>query len=102
MQLRHRVRGPGTCAAISGLVDAGVLDSADGRALLQAYRFCERTRNRLFLVRSAPADALPAQVDQLRWLARSLETTPTELRDSYRRVTRRARDVVERVFYGRG
>jgi len=33
-------------------------------------------------------------------LARSLETTPGELRSDYRRVTRRARAVVDRLFYG--
>ncbi len=30
-----------------------------------------------------------------------VERPQTELRDEYRRVTRRARRVVERVFYGR-
>jgi hypothetical protein len=34
-------------------------------------------------------------------LARSLGMTPTDLRESYRRVTRRSRNVVERVFYGK-
>jgi hypothetical protein len=33
-------------------------------------------------------------------LARSLGTTGPELRDGYRRVTRRCRRVVERLFYG--
>jgi hypothetical protein len=33
-------------------------------------------------------------------LARSLDTTPSALREQYRRVTRRARQVVQRLFYG--
>jgi hypothetical protein len=49
----------------------------------------------LFLVNSGPGDSLPP----LRWLARSLETTPAQLREDYRRVTRRARRVMERLFY---
>ena len=57
-------------------------------------------RNRWFLVNSGPSDSLPTQPEPLLWLARSLDTTPAELRDEYRRVTRRARRVVERVFYG--
>ncbi len=101
LQLRHRVRAPGTFTAITALADAGILDARDGAVLHEAYRFCERTRDRLFLVRSAPGDALPTQSDQLAWLARSLDTTPAGLRDDYRRVTRRSRAVVERVFYGR-
>ena len=50
----------------------------------------------------APGDALPTQLDALVSLARSLGTTPTDLREDYRRVTRRTRRVVERVFYGQG
>jgi len=46
------------------------------------------------------SDAMPRQPQLQSRLARSLGTTPTELRESYRRVTRRSRKVVERVFYG--
>ena len=49
---------------------------------------------------SAPGDSLPTQPEPLLWLSRSLDTTPGSLREDYRRVTRRARRVVERVFYG--
>ena len=87
--------------ALDVLVDNGVLDRSDGVVLATAYRFCEATRNRLFLVASGPGNALPPQESaQLLWLARSLDTTPSRLREDYRRVTRRARRVVERMFYG--
>jgi [glutamine synthetase] adenylyltransferase / [glutamine synthetase]-adenylyl-L-tyrosine phosphorylase len=76
------------------------MSTEDADVLEEAYRFCEATRNRLFLVRSEPGDSLPHDLT-LTWLARSLETTPASLRDHYRRVTRRARAVVERLFYGR-
>ena len=74
-------------------------------ALRDAYRFCEQTRNRWHLVGAlpggaSPGDALPTQADQLSHLARSLGTTPSALRDDYRRLTRRARRVVDRTFYG--
>jgi glutamate-ammonia-ligase adenylyltransferase len=101
LQLRHGVRQPGTMAALTALVDAGALDPTDAGALAEAYRFCERTRNRLFLVRGAAGDALPTQPDQLAKLARSLDMSVGELRDEYRRVTRRCRAVMERLFYGR-
>jgi [glutamine synthetase] adenylyltransferase / [glutamine synthetase]-adenylyl-L-tyrosine phosphorylase len=55
----------------------------------------------LFLVRGAPEDSLPRTGGALTTLARSMGTTPTELREEYRRRTRRAREVVERLFYGR-
>jgi [glutamine synthetase] adenylyltransferase / [glutamine synthetase]-adenylyl-L-tyrosine phosphorylase len=100
LQLRWGVRCPATTGALEALVDHGVLAPSDADLLGTAYRFCEETRNRLFLVASGPGDALPPQESALlRWLARSLETTPSELREDYRRVTRRARRVMERLFY---
>jgi glutamate-ammonia-ligase adenylyltransferase len=105
LQLRHRIPEASTHSALEILGDRGVLARADQAALQDAYRFCERTRNRWHLVGAlpgggSPGDALPTQADQLSHLARSLGTTPSLLRDDYRRVTRRARRVVERVFYG--
>ncbi|MCU1448446.1 MAG: glutamate-ammonia-ligase adenylyltransferase [Acidimicrobiales bacterium] len=101
LQLQHGVRSPGTMAALEALTAAGALDPDDAATLSAAYRFCERTRNRWYLVKGSPGDALPTQGDDLARLARSLGTTGGELREQYRRVTRRARQVVERVFYGK-
>ena len=101
LQLQRDVRAPGTVAALDALVKADVLDHDDAAVLGEAYRYCELTRNRLFLTRGAPGDALPREQAELLHLARSLDTTPTALREQYRRVTRRARAVVERLFYGR-
>ena len=78
-----------------------MLRADDAAVLAESYRFCELTRNRWFLVKGAAGDALPAKADQLGKLARSLDVTPGDLRNEYRRVTRRARQVMERVFYGR-
>ena len=101
LQLQHRVPSSGTTDALRALVEAGALERHDAEVLEQAYRFCERTRNRLYLVRGGPGDSLPTQAEQLARLARSLDTTPVDLRNTYRRVTRRARQVVERIFYAR-
>ncbi len=101
LQLQHEVAAPGTMAAVEQLVSAGALAPADADVLTDAYRFCERTRNRLYLLGGDRADALPQASDELTRLARSLDTAPVELREHYRRVTRRARSVVERLFYGR-
>jgi glutamate-ammonia-ligase adenylyltransferase len=101
VQLQHGVPATGTMAALDALQAAGALYAEDRATLAAAYRFCERTRNRWYLVKGSPGDALPAQGDQLGRLARSLSTTGGELREHYRRVTRRARQVVERLFYGK-
>jgi len=101
LQLQHGVRGTGTIAALNSLEAAGALSSENRAVLVDAYRFCERTRNRWFLVRGSPGDALPGRPEQLTRLARSLGTGPHDLREQYRRVTRQCRAVVERLFYGK-
>jgi glutamate-ammonia-ligase adenylyltransferase len=100
LQLQHRVPAAGTITALGALCRAGLLAEPDHDALTSAYRFCERTRNRWFLIKGSPGDSLPTQSDKLTRLARSLDTTPNELREQYRRVTRRSRQVVQRLFYG--
>ena len=100
LQLQYDVRATGTIDALRALAQADVLDPDDATTLDEAYEFCERVRNRWFLVNSAPSDSMPSQPEAALWLARSLDTEPGALREHYRRVTRRARSVVERVFYG--
>lgn len=105
LQLLNGVVQAGTMRALDELRARGAIGAADADALRDSYRFCERTRNRWYLVGAlpgggAPGDSLPAQAHQLSRLARSLGTTPATLRDEYRRVTRRARRVMERLFYG--
>ena len=101
-QLRHGVRSPSTMGALDALATEGVFSPGDAEELASAYRLCETIRNRLYLVAADARDALPAQGSTLLlWLARSLDTTPAQLREDYRRATRRARRVVERLFYDR-
>ena len=101
LQLQHGLHSPGTMAALDTLATRDILDPDDANVLREAYAFCERTRNRWYLVHGQPGDALPQQADRLAVLARSLGTTGADLRNEYRRVTRKSRAVVERVFYGR-
>ncbi len=102
LQLQHDVRATGTVAALDALATRGVMAADDRRILVEAYRFCEHTRNRLALVWDGASDSLPTTGAHLTALARSLGTTGSGLRDEYRRRTRRARRVVERLFYGNG
>jgi len=110
LQLRTGTRASSTRDALERLSRAGFIDTADAAILKEAYRFCTRTRNRWHLVGNyvagaggvvgSGADAMPRQPELQSRLARSLATTPSDLKESYRRVTRRSRKVVERVFYG--
>jgi glutamate-ammonia-ligase adenylyltransferase len=97
------VRAPGTIDALEQLREHGLLTRDDADVLEEAYRFCERARNAHYLQTARPSDALPTDADELARLALLLgyvHRPHSVLRDDYRRVTRRARRVVERVFYG--
>jgi glutamate-ammonia-ligase adenylyltransferase len=110
LQLQHGARHPeiratSTIDALRQLRVAGLLGASDVDALGDAYRFCERARNARYLLTGTPGDALPNEGREATRLARLLGYVyrpQASLRDDYRRVTRRARRVVERVFYGQG
>jgi glutamate-ammonia-ligase adenylyltransferase len=109
LQLRHgdqieAIRTPSTVEALGRLVHAGLLSAEDASALDAAYRFCATVRNRLYLRAGRARDSLPTDPEEAARLAVSLgyEINPrSALREEYRRVTRRARRVTDRVFYGR-
>jgi glutamate-ammonia-ligase adenylyltransferase len=109
LQLQHgaaqpALRTPSTMRALEALEELGYVDAKDALALAAAYRFSERARNYRYLLTGTPGDSLPIDSDEATKLGRMLGFThrpQQELRDEYRRVTRRARAVVERVFYGR-
>jgi glutamate-ammonia-ligase adenylyltransferase len=108
LQLVHggdqpEVRTAGTVRALEALQSAGVVDDEDAAALAEAYRFCERSRNALYLLEGHPADSLPVQRRELVRLGLLLgyvHQPDVVLRDTYRRLTRRARRTVEHLFYG--
>ncbi len=76
LQLRHGVEATGTVDALHLLVELDALDTDDAETLIEAYRFCERTRNRWYLVNSGPGDSLPTRPNELLWLARSTRDDP--------------------------
>ncbi len=108
LQLRHggrepSLRTPNTSTAIHRLVEGGHLTTAEGMVLTDAYRFCTRARNRLMLQTGRAGDSLPVDFDEGTRLALALGyESRAEMREDYRRVTRKARRVVMQRFYGSG
>ena len=89
---------------MAALTTIGFLDPDDAAVLSEAYRYCSRARNYRFLHTAKHADSLPQTAVEAEHLATMLGYTHrpvTSMRDDYRRVTRRARRVMERLFYGR-
>lgn len=94
------VRVTGTFDALAALRDAGVLDHEEYTSLHDAYLFCTRLRLRLHLQSGRPSDSLPVEPEDTTRLAASLGIDrASELREQYRRYTRRARRTFEAMFY---
>ncbi|WP_242901800.1 bifunctional [glutamine synthetase] adenylyltransferase/[glutamine synthetase]-adenylyl-L-tyrosine phosphorylase [Actinomadura terrae] len=107
LQLRHAhavpaLRTTRTLAALDAAVGAGALDADDASVLAEAWCLATRIRGSLMLVRGRASDLLPSEHHRERTaVARVLGYPgPGDLLEDYRRRTRRARTVVERVFYG--
>ena len=108
LQLQHAgqyeaLRTPRTLTALDGAVGAGLLDAQDARDLAAAWRLVSRVRNALTLVRGKPGDTLPSDSRELAAVALLLGHEPGhagDLENDYMRATRRARGVVDRVFWG--
>ncbi|MFP5220191.1 MAG: bifunctional [glutamine synthetase] adenylyltransferase/[glutamine synthetase]-adenylyl-L-tyrosine phosphorylase [Actinomycetes bacterium] len=107
LQLQHAAAVPAlrttrTVAALEAARDAGLLDPDDAEVLCTAWTLASRVRDALVLVRGKAGDVLPGSGRELDGAARVLGY-PAEAQgqflDDYRRATRRARAVVERVFY---
>jgi glutamate-ammonia-ligase adenylyltransferase len=107
-QLRHACATPAlrttrTLDALDAAVAAGLLAEADRDVLAAAWRLAARIRDNLMLVRGRASDVLPTSSQELSAVARLTGYGPGESRallDDYRRTARRARSVMERVFYG--
>lgn len=105
LQLRHGGANPdlrltGTVEALGRLRDLDVVNAADFHALHDAYLFCTRVRLRLHLQRGLVSESLPTDPEASSRLAVSLGFDRTsDLRERYRRYTRRARRSFESLFY---
>ena len=108
LQLQHARRLPAlrssqTIVALRAARDAGILDPMDAGYLEAAWTLASRIRNQIMLMRGRGSDSLPSDNRELASLAELMGYGPGEsshLLADYRRVTRRARTVVERVFWG--
>jgi glutamate-ammonia-ligase adenylyltransferase len=109
LQLRHAhalpaLRTTRTGDAMAAAVRAGLLSADDAAALMASWELAARIRNAIVLVRGRPADTLPNKHSELTAVARLLGYPPGDaaqaLEQDYRRAARRARTVMEPLFYG--
>ncbi|HZA74053.1 MAG TPA: bifunctional [glutamine synthetase] adenylyltransferase/[glutamine synthetase]-adenylyl-L-tyrosine phosphorylase [Propionibacteriaceae bacterium] len=110
LQLQHARRIPAlrssqTVVALRAARDAGVIDPMDAGHLEAAWTLASRIRNQIMLMRGRGSDSLPSDNRELAGVAELLGYQAGEsshLLADYRRVTRRARIVVDRIFWGSG
>src|SRR3712207_2363739 len=106
MQHAHAVpalRTTRTLDALRAAAETGLLEQGDAATLCEAWRTVSRVRNAIVLVRGKGSDQLPRDTRELAGVAQVLGYRPgtaEEMSNDYRRSTRRARAVVERVFWG--
>ena len=96
------LRTTSTCDALAAARDIGALAASDEAALVASWRMCTQLRDRIVLLSGRSSDSFPREPLELTALARTLGANSGEdLRDMHLRLRRRARAVMERVFYGR-
>jgi len=108
LQLRHAhavpaLRTTRTLAALQAARDENLIIASDAAALTEAWLLASRVRNAVMLVRGRPGDTVPSSQPELGAVARLLGYPPDaaqNLLQDHRRTARRARAVMERLFYG--
>jgi [glutamine synthetase] adenylyltransferase / [glutamine synthetase]-adenylyl-L-tyrosine phosphorylase len=108
LQLRHAravpaLRTTRTIAALQAATGEGLIDAADAAALTAAWLLATRIRNAVVLVRGRAGETVPSSQPELGAVARVLGYAPEASQDliqDHRRAARRARAVMERIFYG--
>jgi glutamate-ammonia-ligase adenylyltransferase len=108
LQMQHAgavpaLRTTRTLDALRAAADADLLSQTDARSLAEAWRVASGLRNAITHVRGRQVDQLPRDTRERAAVAHIRGYPPGEsdrLVDDYLRVARRARQVVERVFWG--
>ncbi|MGO4534137.1 bifunctional [glutamine synthetase] adenylyltransferase/[glutamine synthetase]-adenylyl-L-tyrosine phosphorylase [Leifsonia sp. 2MCAF36] len=108
IQLEHAaevtaLRTTSTLDALAAAAAHGFVTEEDAARLRDAWLFASRTRSAMTLWTDKTADVLPSDRVALDGVARLMEYPPgsaSRLEEDYLAVTRRARQVFERGFYG--
>ncbi|MFF3410637.1 bifunctional [glutamine synthetase] adenylyltransferase/[glutamine synthetase]-adenylyl-L-tyrosine phosphorylase [Streptomyces sp. NPDC002742] len=108
IQLQHGWVEPGlrttrTREALAAACAAELLSTEDAATLDEAWVLATRVRNAVMLVRGRAGDTFPSDGRELAAVGRYLGYDPGhvgDMLDDYRRTTRRARAIVDELFYG--
>ncbi|MDX5571050.1 bifunctional glutamine-synthetase adenylyltransferase/deadenyltransferase, partial [Streptomyces sp. ID05-04B] len=107
IQMRHGATHPGlrttrTRQALTAARHAGLIPPEEAATLDEAWVLATRVRNAVMLVRGRAGDTFPSAPRELVAVGRYLGYGPGrvgDMLDDYRRTARRARTVVDELFY---
>ena len=91
-----------TIAVLEYAASVGLVGEQDCRRLVDAWRLASSIRNAVMLSSGRSSDSVPRDYRTLARVAHLLEYPPDDrgaLPEDYRRLSRRARRVMERLFY---
>lgn len=106
LQLQHagamaELKTTSTLRALDACVQRDLLKASEAAVLVEAWQYAAEIRNGITLTQGKGSDSIPTQYMELRLLSyvRGRVSAP-ELAETYRRLSRRARVVMEKYVYG--
>jgi len=106
LQMQHgakdeSLRITATLPALRACVKAGLISETDAKSLSESWTLATWIRNAQMLSRGKANDQIPTDINELSAIAFTLnQKSHAQLIEDYRRITRRARLVMEKIFYG--
>jgi glutamate-ammonia-ligase adenylyltransferase len=106
LQMQHgakdeSLRITATLPALRASLKAGLISETDAKSLSQSWTLATWIRNAQMLSRAKANDQIPTDINELSAIAFTLnQKSHAQLIEDYRRITRRARLVMEKIFYG--
>jgi [glutamine synthetase] adenylyltransferase / [glutamine synthetase]-adenylyl-L-tyrosine phosphorylase len=106
LQMHHgskneSLRITATLPALRACVKAELISETDAKSLSESWTLATWIRNAQMLSRAKANDQIPTDINELSAIAFTLnQKSHAQLIEDYRRITRRARLVMEKIFYG--
>jgi glutamate-ammonia-ligase adenylyltransferase len=106
LQMQHGARDESlritaTLPALRACVKAELISETDAKSLSESWTLATWIRNAQMLSRAKANDQIPTDINELSAIAFTLnQKSHAQLIEDYRRITRRARLVMEKIFYG--
>lgn len=104
MQNGHKIKllqNTSTLSTLKQLEKENLITSQDASSLKDAWILATEVRNAQMLAKAKASDQIPTDINEINAIAYVINKhSSSEFIEEYRKITRRARSVMERLFYG--